>query len=106
VRDERLIDITEDPLSPREQYRAEYLKRPVERLPRDVTHAFDRLYRLERQNDELRRALLDHQRDSAKQERSYHWLKIWAWILAAAVTAEFAAIGGLTSWILDRVMTK
>jgi hypothetical protein len=97
LQDERLIPLTEDPLGPRDRWRQEYLRRPLERLPKDVTHAFDRLYRLERQNDELHDALL-------KSDSRYHWLKIWAWILAAAVTAEFAAIGGLTNWILDRVM--
>lgn len=97
MRDKDLITLAEDPLGPRDAWRAQYLKRPLDRLPKDVTHAFDRLYRLERQNDELHEAL-------RKSDSRYHWLKIWAWILAAAVTAEFAAIGGLASWLLDRVM--
>lgn len=97
MQDERLIGLTEDPLSPRDRWRAQYLSRPLDRLPKDVTHAFDRLYRLERQNDELRESLLE-----ARQGQRRHM--IWLGIVTAAAVAEFAVIGWFASVFLDRLM--
>lgn len=97
MQDENLIGLTEDPLAPRDRWRAQYLARPLDRLPKDVTHAFDRLYRIERQNDELRQSLLE-------ARRGQHKHVIWLGIVTAAAVAEFGVIGWLVSAFLDRLM--
>ena len=52
MKDQDLIDL----VSPRipDEWRRKYLVRPIERLPADMNAAFDRIYKVEREKDQLR----------------------------------------------------
>jgi len=85
------------PLSVRtDELRMAYKKRPLDRLPEDVTHAFDRLSSCERQRDKLQLEVLRLNRrlDSAN-------LKLW--ILGSAVLAEAGVISWLASALFSRL---
>jgi hypothetical protein len=53
MKDRELIDLA-CPRIP-DQWRRKYLSRPIERLPADMNAAFDRIYKLEREKDQLRK---------------------------------------------------
>ena len=75
MHDPLLIDpFRDDSVQPRlpEEWRKQYLKRQVDRLPQDVTVAFDRVEMRRRENNQLRQALLSTQK---KLDRAN--LKIW-----------------------------
>ncbi len=94
MRDPQLID----PAEPRipDEWRRAYLNRPIERLPRDVTLAFDRLWTIEREKDEMRGELL-----AAKDQ--LHWADLKIWILMLVVGGEGAIIGWLVKDFLARL---
>ena len=52
MRDQDLIDLAL-PRIP-DEWRRKYLSRPIERLPADMNAAFDRIYKVEREKDQIR----------------------------------------------------
>lgn len=78
MRDQDLIDLA-CPRIP-DEWRRKYLARSVESLPKDVTAAFDRLYKLEREKDQLR---ADNQ-SLRRSVRIFFWSAISLQILQLA----------------------
>lgn len=91
VRDAKLID-PQEPRIP-DDWRRAYLNRPIERLPLDVTRAYDRIVKLEREKNLVQADLLQAQRSLDRAD-----LKIW--VLMLAVGAEGAVIGWLVKEFL------
>jgi hypothetical protein len=84
------------PLAERtDMLRAAYKKRPVERLPEDVTRAFDRLARCERERDQLTNRIIG-------LERRLGLASLKIWILGGLVLAE----GGVIAWLANELMRR
>jgi len=80
MRDQDLIDLA-CPRIP-DEWRRKYLARSVASLPKDVTVAFDRMYTMEREKDQLR---ADHR----SLRRTVH---IFFWSVVALQIVELAAL--------------
>ena len=92
-RDPQLIDNLgyPIPLAERtEELRDFYRNRAIEKLPSDVTKAFDRLWHVEREKDELRSQL-----EAAK--KALKWERWKSRLLIAVVTGEAIVIGWLVN---------
>jgi hypothetical protein len=91
MRDLKLID----PAAPRlpDEWRREYLQRPIELLPKDVTVLFDRHEKLSREKDQINASLIE-----ARSTLRIADLKIW--ILMLVVGGEGAVIGWLVKEFL------
>lgn len=68
-----------------DEWRRNFLLRPIERLPGDVLIAFDRIHTLQKEKDQLQSQLLETQ-GSLKQAN----LKIW--IMSLIVSPILAAV--------------
>jgi len=74
-----------------DEWRREYRQRPPEKLANDVTLAFDRLWKMEREKDQLRADLTAIVR--------YKNLKIW--ILGSLAASQTAII----AWLVNLIAT-
>lgn len=94
MRDPKLID----PNAPRipDEWRRQYLRRPLEDLPKDVTVLFDRHEKLSREKDLVQADLIEAQRRLGIAD-----VKIW--ILMLALGTEGAVIGWLVKFVLARI---
>jgi hypothetical protein len=52
MHDPKLIDVADRRIP--DEWRQKYLQRPLRELPADVTRAFDRVWQVEREKDQLR----------------------------------------------------
>ena len=77
MRDQDLIDLA-CPRIP-DEWRRKYLARSVESLPNDVTTAFDRIYKLEREKDQLRNAF------EANAKKTRRWLALLSSALIVSI---------------------
>jgi chemotaxis methyl-accepting protein methylase len=85
------------PLAERtDSLRNEYKRRPVERLPEDLTRAFDRIARAERERDRLASRVI-------KLETAASSFRTRIWVLGAVAGAEFITIGWLANALLRRL---
>ena len=85
------------PLAERtEMLRDSYKRRPIDRLPEDVTRAFDRLARCERERDKQLKQII-----ALESRLRVANLKIW--ILGAMVLAEGGTIGWLATELMKRL---
>jgi len=76
--------------------RESYKRRPVERLPEDVTRAFDRLARCERERDRLANRVI-------KLETAASSFRTRIWALASVATSEFIIILWLAKELFRRL---
>lgn len=90
VQDPNLIE----PAKPRlpDEWRRNYLMRPLEKLPGDVTRAYDRIYTLEREKDAVNGELL-------RAHRRLGWANLKIWILMLVVSGE----GAVIAWVVSRL---
>ena len=94
MRDRELMEPSE-PIRP-EEWRQNYSRRPIERLPGDVLVAFDKIHNLNREKDQLRADL-----ESAKRKLSSANLKVW--VLTLLVGGEGVALTVLFKFVLERI---
>lgn len=93
MRDPKIIDTTKERIP--DDWRRHYAMRPLEKLPQDVTQAFDRIWTLQREKDVINRDLgLAHRRlDSAG---------IKLWIMGLFLAGE----GAVILWLVDQVLKR
>ena len=70
-----------------DEWRRRYLARSVESLPKDVTAAFDRIYKLEREKDQFR----------AEVAKIASRAEIWLFVLTLLSLGELAALAVVIS---------
>ena len=70
-----------------DEWRRKYLARSVESLPKDVTAAFDRIYKLEREKDQFR----------AEVAKAMSRGEIWLFVLTLLSLGELAGLVVLIS---------
>ena len=88
MHDPKLIDVSERRIP--EEWRRKYMKRPLESLPADVTLAFDRVWQVEREKDQLRSDMQEKLRRAN--------LKIWVMgLIISPIVSE--GIKRLVEWI-------
>lgn len=91
MRDTKLID-QDLPRLP-DEWRQKYLQRSLERLPEDVTKAYDRIWDLQREKDEINGRLI-------AAEKALGWANLKIWILGGLVVGEGAIIGWLAKELI------
>jgi hypothetical protein len=75
------------------EWRRAYLMRPLEKLPQDVTYAFDQLHQQRRETNTMNRALIE-----TKRKLGIADVKVW--VLMLVVTGEGVVIGWLAKIVL------
>ena len=93
MRDPKLIQQSE-PRIP-DEWRRHYMARSIERLPADVTVAFDRIHQVQKDKDQLRDDL-----STATNDLKFANLKIW--ILTGVALAQ----SGLLAWALKTIFDR
>lgn len=91
MRDPNLIDESSGRIP--EEWRRQYLQRPIEKLPGDVVKLFDENFQLRKENNQFRADLLNAQGVLRTAD-----LKLW--ILMLVVTGEGCVIGWLVKAFL------
>lgn len=92
MRDPNLIDLQQERIP--QDWRRNYLERPIARLPKDMITAFDMMWKLQREKDDINARLLKAQR---RLERA-GW-KMWT--LGIIVTGEGVVIGWAVKFLLE-----
>lgn len=100
MRDPELIDNQGQPLEPAQripdEWRANFLRRSVDRLPGDLIKAFDRIWQVEREKDRLAAQL-----EAAKKKQERTDLKLWLMGLLVSPILG-AAAKALIEWLKGR----
>jgi hypothetical protein len=76
-----------------DEWRRAYRRRPPDQLANDVTKAFDRLWSIEREKDQLRSDL----------HLATKIANVKIWILTGLVTVQFAVIGWGVEFLIGRL---
>ena len=88
MRDANLIDVNERRIP--DEWRQKYLQRPLRELPADVIKAFDRVWQVEREKDQLR--------SDMQQKLRRANLKIWVMgLIISPIVSE--GVKKLLAWI-------
>jgi hypothetical protein len=88
----------DEPQQPRipEEWRRQYLRRPIDRLPGDIIKAFDQLELRRRDADKMKSQLIETRRMLGIAD-------VKVWVLMGAVTAEGFVIAWLVKIVLARM---
>ena len=79
-----------------DDWRRNYLQRPIDKLPADITRAFDMMWKLQREKDSINGKLLE-----AERRLDVAGWKLWT--LGLIVTGEGLVIGWLVKSFLDHL---